>query len=299
MGQARAAGRRRARVQGAAAGCLALLAAGCVTAGTGGGSGDPGRVVTVACGEGPAGFEAWKTAFAAEAVAKGIDPAAVDAALRNARYSPRVIALDRDQSSFRLDFDTFYARRTSDDMRRRGRAFIRENRALLDGIEAEYGVPAEVLVAIWALESSFGRFQGDLPILTALATLAYDCRRQQFFSAELLDAMRVIERGDLTPGEMRGAWAGEIGQTQFLMSRYLAHATDWDGDGQADLKRSVPDVLASTASVLRADGWRRGAPWGPGTHNYRVIERWNRADVYVRTIATLATELVGEAAPRA
>lgn len=286
---------RRSRCAGLAAAALLALAGCNTTADPGGGSGREARVVSVACGEGAEGFETWKRAFAAEAVAKGIDPAAVEAALSGARYSPRVVALDRDQSAFDLDFETFYDRRTSDAMVRRGRAFIRRNRALLDGIEAEYGVPAEILVAIWALESSFGEYQGDLPILTSLATLAYDCRRQQFFSAELLDAMRVIERGDLRPAEMRGAWAGEIGMTQFLMSRYYRHATDWDGDGRADLKRSVPDALASTASVLAADGWRRGEPWGPGTHNHRVIERWNRADVYVLTIATLADELAGRA----
>lgn len=271
----------------------ALLLAACTTAGGGASPSQAQAVVNVQCGEGPADFPRWKEEFTAEAIAKGIDPDVVRSALADVTYSPRVIALDRDQSSFRLDFETFYARRVSDAMIARGRAYIRDNRALLDGIEARYGVPPEILVAIWALESSFGRFQGDLPILRSLATLAYDCRRQQFFSAELLDALRVIERGDLRPSQMRGAWAGEIGQTQFLMSRYYAHATDWDGDGRADLVRSVPDVLASTAAVLQADGWRRGEPWGKGTHNWHVIEKWNRADVYIETIATLAYELRG------
>ncbi|MEM8663525.1 MAG: lytic murein transglycosylase [Pseudomonadota bacterium] len=265
---------------------LAILAA-CTTSG---GSSFP-RVVSVTCGNGPAGFGAWKDAFAQEAISKGIDAGVVNASLSGLTYSTRVIALDRDQKAFKASFETFYARRVSDALVARGRRFIASNRALLDRIEGEFGVQPEVLVSILALESSFGQFQGNLSILRALATLAYDCRRQQFFSAELLDALRVIERGDLTARQMVGAWAGEYGMTQFLMSRYYAHAIDYDGSGRADLRRSFPDVLASTASVLRADGWRRGQPWTRGTANWRVIQTWNRADVYVETIATLAIAL--------
>lgn len=247
--------------------------------------------VAVQCGDGPAGFERWKAAFTEEAIRKGIDPAVVRASLANVRYSQRVISLDRNQSAFKADFETFYARRVSDALIARGKTFISTHRRLLDRIEADYGVPAEVLVAILALESGFGSYQGDLPILQSLATLAYDCRRQQFFSAELLDALRVVERGDLDRSEMVGAWAGEYGMTQFLMSRYYAHAIDYDRNGHADLRHSFPDVLASTASVLRADGWQRGEPWTRGTANWHVIQTWNRASVYVETIATLAYAL--------
>lgn len=270
---------------------LALLAALTVAACTTSGSSSFPRVVSVQCGDTGAGFEAWKEAFAEAAIGKGIDPGVARSSLSGLTYSARVISLDRNQQVFRLDFETFYAQRVSAALIARGKRFIRQNRSLLDRIEAEYGVPPEVLVSILALESSFGAHQGNLSIMRSLATLAYDCRRQQFFSAELLDAMRVIERGDLTRAQMIGAWAGEYGMTQFLMSRYYAHATDYDGSGFADLRRSFPDVLASTASVLRADGWRRGQPWTRGTANWRVIETWNRADVYVETIATLAYAL--------
>lgn len=271
----------------AAVGALAA----CTTSGTS--TTNAPRVVSVQCGNDASGFEAWKADFAEEAIRKGIDENVVRSSLAGVTYSTRVIALDRDQRAFKADFETFYSRRVSNALIQRGKQFIRSNRTLLNRIEAEYGVPGEVLVAILALETSFGRFEGNLSIVRSLATLAYDCRRQQFFSAELLAALRVIERGDLKPSQMRGAWAGEYGMTQFLMSRYLAHAIDYDGDGVAELRRSFPDVLASTASVLRADGWRRGQPWRRGTANWRVIERWNQADVYVETIATLAYELQG------
>lgn len=266
---------------------LAVLVAACTTSGS---SNHP-RVVSVACGNTGAGFAAWKEAFAQEAIAKGIDANVVRSSLEGVTYSARVISLDRNQSAFKADFETFYARRVSADLIARGKRFMRTHRATLERIEAQYGVPPEVLVSILALESSFGRHQGNLSIIRSLATLAYDCRRQQFFSAELLDALRVIERGDLSRARMVGAWAGEYGMTQFLMSRYYAHAVDFDGSGYADLRNSFPDVLASTASVLRADGWQRGQPWGKGTANWRVIETWNRADVYVETIATLAYAL--------
>jgi membrane-bound lytic murein transglycosylase B len=131
--------------------------------------------------------------------------------------------------------------------------------------------------------------------MRSVATLAYDCRRSAFFTAHLFDALRIVERGDMTPSELRGGWAGEIGQMQFLPTAYVKYAVDFDGDGKRDLVNSVPDLLASTASYLKAHGWQRDQPWEPGTANYAVIKEWNKAEVYQRTIAVMASKLRGGA----
>ncbi|MEM9221912.1 MAG: lytic murein transglycosylase [Pseudomonadota bacterium] len=243
------------------------------------------------CGNTAAGFNTWLAEFKEEAVRSGIRRSTVDRALNGVTYSKRVIGFDRNQKSFKLSFDQFWRRRVNNAMINRGRKFIRSNSALISRIEQRYGVPGAVVVAVWALETGFGRDSGSLPIMRSLATLAYDCRRTEFFTRELLAALKIVDRGEMSPAQMRGAWAGEIGQTQFLAERYLNYAVDFDGDGRRDLMRSVPDVLASTANWFSRNGWRRGQPWGPGTANFNVIAKWNRASVYQKTIAKLADEL--------
>ncbi len=243
------------------------------------------------CGNTAAGFNAWLAAFKQEAVAMGIRPATVESALAGVAYSSKVIGLDRNQKSFKLSFDQFWKRRVNDAMIRRGRKYIADNAAMMNRIEERYGVPSGLVVAVWALETGFGRDSGNLPIVRSLATLSYDCRRSEFFTRELVAALKIIDRGDMRAADMKGAWAGEIGQTQFLAERYLSDAVDFDGDGRRDLVNSVPDVLASTANWFAKHGWRRGQPFGPGTANYAVIGEWNRATVYQQTIARLAEEL--------
>lgn len=242
------------------------------------------------CGNTAAGFPAWKKAFSQEAIAAGIGARTVEAAIGGLAYSERVVSLDRNQSSFKRSFEEFYRRRTSNAMIARGRTWIRSNPRTVGKIE-RYGVPAELVVAIWALETGFGGSMGDLPIFRSLATLAYDCRRAAFFTNELMAALKIVDRGDIRLDRMVGAWAGEIGQTQFLAERYLNYAVDGDGDGRRDLYRSAPDALVSTANWFARNGWRAGAPWGPGTGNFEVIGAWNRAEVYKRTIARLAEEM--------
>jgi len=243
------------------------------------------------CGNGPGGFNKWLGEFKEEAVRDGIRRSTVDRALAGVKYSRRVIGFDRNQKSFKLSFDAFYRRRVDQRMINRGRRFIANNRSLITRIESRYGVPGALVVAVWALETGFGANSGNLPVIQSLATLAYDCRRSEFFTRELLAALKIVDRGEMRPSEMRGAWAGEIGQTQFLAERYLNYAVDFDNNGRRDLMRSVPDVLASTANWFSRNGWRRGQPWGPGTANYAVIGKWNRATVYQRTIAKLAEEI--------
>ena len=159
----------------------------------------------------------------------------------------------------------------------RGANMLKQYGSVLSRIEQTYGVPGEVLVAIWGLETDFGVNIGKFPTLRSLATLAYDCRRAEMFRGELLDALRIIDRGDLTPAEMRGAWAGEIGQTQFMPSNYVKYAVDFDGNGRRDLLRSPPDVLASTANFLQAMAGRRARTGSPAAPTSRCSSNGTRA----------------------
>jgi len=248
--------------------------------------------VAADCGNDAGGFEAWLGRFKAKAAAQRISSATISSALAGVSYDPTVIRLDRSQRSFKLSFEEFYARRVGPALLRRGQALMRTHRATLDRVEQRFGVPAPIIIAIWGLETNYGAdTSGRFSILRSLATLAYDCRRSPFFTGHLLDALRIVERGDMTPAQLRGGWAGEIGQTQFLPSGYVKYAVDFDGDGRRDLVSSIPDLLASTASFLKGHGWQAGQGWDPGTANYAVIKDWNRAEVYQRTIAVMASKL--------
>jgi lytic murein transglycosylase len=246
------------------------------------------------CGSGPAGFSSWLQRFRLQAAAQGIGSGTVLSTLSNVTYDPAVVRLDRSQRSFKLSFKQFYARRVDRALINRGRSLMQRHRALLDRIEQRFGVPGAVIVAIWGLETHYGAdATSRYSIIRSLATLAYDCRRSEFFTGQLLDALKIVERGDLTPAQLRGGWAGEIGQTQFLPTPYVRFAVDFDGNGHKDLVHSVPDILASTASFLAGHAWQRGGGWQPGSHNYGVIAQWNKADVYDRTIAAMADQLSG------
>jgi len=247
--------------------------------------------ISASCGNGPAGFEAWKQDFIANASRHGLKQRVVARALQNVGYSSKVVRLDRNQKSFKLSFEQFYAKRVNNAMIRRGQKLGKTYARIFRGIERKYGVPAPVILAIWGLETNFGSFSGNMPVLQSLATLAYDCRRSKFFTNELVNALKIVQRRDMTPAEMKGAWAGEIGQTQFLASSYVKYAVDYDRNGRRDLIRSIPDVLASTANYLQKHGWRRGQGWGPGTANYAVLKKWNKASVYVKTISVMATKI--------
>ena len=243
------------------------------------------------CGNGPAGFDAWVGAFKQRAAGQGISGGALGA-LNGISYDSKVIHLDRNQHSFKLSFEQFYARRVDGGMIAKGRRLMQTHAGTLNAIEKRFGVPGAVVVAIWGLETAYGAQRGgNMSIVRSLATLAYDCRRSAFFEKELLAALKIIDRGDMSVGQLKGGWAGEIGQTQFLPDAYVKHAVDFDGNGRRDLVNSSSDVLASTANFLKAHGWQRGAGWGPGTGNYDVIREWNKAEVYVKTISVMAEKL--------
>ena len=244
------------------------------------------------CGDTGDGFDAWLADFKRTAVAQGISANTANTALAGLSYDPTVVRLDRSQRSFKLSFEEFYARRVGPGLLRRGQALMRTHQATLARIEQRFGVPAPILISIWGLETNYGAdSSGKYSILRSLATLAYDCRRSEFFTGHLLDALRIVDRGDLTLAQLRGGWAGEIGHTQFLPSGYYKYAVDFDGDGRRDLERSVPDMLASTANFLKGHGWQAKQGWEPGSANYDVLRDWNRASVYQRTISMMASKL--------
>lgn len=206
-------------------------------------------------------FNQWLNGFKQQAVASGIPAGVVNGALNNVRFDQSVIQRDRSQSVFAQTFLEFSAKKVNNYRLSNGQQKMRQNAALFRRIEQQFGVPAPVLTAYWALETDFGAVTGNYPTLNALATLAYDCRRSAFFRNELLHALRIIQKGDMAATQMKGAWAGELGQLQFLPAGYDKHAVDYDGDGRRDLIRSSPDALASAASLLRHYGWQARQPW--------------------------------------
>lgn len=214
-----------------------------------------------ACRASGDGFAAWLGAFKAEAVSSGISPQVVESSLAGVSYDPAVIKKDRGQGVFSQTFLEFAGRMVEGYRLDHARDRIRRNKALFDQIEADFGIPAEVIVAIWGLESDFGGNTGDMSTLRSLATLAFDCRRPELFRPELMAALKIVQAGDLAPNAMRGAWAGELGQTQFLPTNYVTYGIDYDRDGRRDLIRSSADVLASTANYLARLGWQPGQPW--------------------------------------
>ena len=249
--------------------------------------GEP-ALAAASCGSGS--FDTWLSDFKAEAANKGISQQAIATGLAGVTPDQGVLSRDRSQKVFSQSFEEFSGRMVPPRLAR-GSNMMKQYGSVLSRIEQTYGVPGEVLVAIWGLETDFGVNTGKFPTIRSLATLAYDCRRAEQFRSELMDALRIIQRGDLAANEMRGAWAGELGQTQFMPSSYLKFAIDYDANGRRDLIRSAPDVLASTANYLRSYGWQRGQPWGPGTANFNVLLQWNKSEVYSKTVAYFAQRL--------
>jgi lytic murein transglycosylase len=244
-----------------------------------------------ACNNG--NFDSWLATYKTEAIGKGISQKTIDAALTGVTPDNGVLSRDRGQQVFKQSFEEFSGRMVPPRLRR-GSDMLKRYGSVLGRIEQQYGVPGTVLVAIWGLETDYGVNIGKFPTIRALTTLAYDCRRADTFRAELTDALRIVDRGDLVPAEMHGAWAGEIGQTQFMPSSYMKFAVDFDGNGHRDLLRSAPDVLASTANYLASYGWKRDQDFAPGTPNFNVIQQWNKSEVYSKTIAAFAGQLAKE-----
>jgi membrane-bound lytic murein transglycosylase B len=212
--------------------------------------------------ETPAEFAQCVTRLQTTALQRGISKPVVERDLAAVKYVHRVIELDRRQPEFSESFATYFERRVTDDRINRGRKLLAEHQTLLNRISREFGVPAQYLVAFWGLETNFGGFFGKMPVLDSLATLACDPRRSEYFTGELINALKIIDEGSITAERMQGSWAGAMGHTQFMPSVFLRYAIDYDGDGKRDLWGSLPDALASAANFLRGIGWRAEERWG-------------------------------------
>lgn len=267
-----------------------------------------------------AGFDAWLAGFQPRARAQGISQATLDRAFRGAGYLPDVIERDRNQTEFTRTLEDYLAIAASDERVSKGRAALRRHENLLRQIESRYGVDRHIVTAIWGLESRYGERRGDVPVISATATLAYDGRRGSFFEKQLVAALKILQAGDTTPGNMVGSWAGAMGHTQFIPTSYLAFAVDFTGDGRRDIWSENPaDALASTAAYLKRSGWVSGQPWGgevgsaaarsgtpiaviqpqvPGPkfavfRNFQVIKRYNNSDSYALGVGHLADRIAG------
>jgi len=238
-------------------------------------------------------FNAFLSAMARDAAAAGVSRSVIDTAFAGLTPDGTVLDFDRRQrGTFRKSFEAYAATRVTAPRLKRARALMQRHAALLARIERQFGVPPSLLMAIWTLESDNGSGDmGRLPVIRTLATLAHDCRRSELFQRELIAALQIVQRGDLPMRDLIGAYAGEIGQTQFLPSSYIKYGVDYDGNGRVDLRHSVPDVLASTANLLKVNGWRAGAAFGEGTANFEVMREWNRSVVYRKTMALFAERL--------
>jgi lytic murein transglycosylase len=244
------------------------------------------------CSNTGANFNNWKKQFAKEAKAKGIKRKGL-AALAKTKYATSTIKADRNQKSFRYSLKKFMKIRGANAIVSRGRGKKKSHARLFAKLEKRYGVPAGPLLAIWGMETGFGGFLGNSNLVSATATLAYDCRRSAFFTQHLYAVLKLVDRG-VVNSKTKGARHGELGQTQFLPGNVLRYGQDGDGNGRIDMVRSKADALASTANFLRAHGWKRGAGYQPGQPNFRAIQGWNAAGVYQKAIAIMGKKIDGK-----
>ena len=246
--------------------------------------------MAASCGKTGAGFDKWKAAYADEAAAHGVGAKGL-AALAKTKYSTATIKADRSQHSFKLSLDAFMEKRGAATIVSQGRRLKAQNAALFAKIEKRYGVPAGPLIAIWGMETAFGAYMGKQNTVSAVATLAYDCRRPEFFREQLNAALKLVDKGVLSSSSV-GAMHGEVGQTQFLPKNVFLYGADGDGGG-INLNKKA-DALASTANFLKGHGWRRGAGYQPGQANFGALQGWNAASVYQKALAIMGRQIDGD-----
>ncbi|SEF59288.1 lytic murein transglycosylase [Jhaorihella thermophila] len=247
-----------------------------------------GAALGAPCGNDASGFEAWKAEFAKEARKAGVRGKGLRA-LARAQYATRTIAADRQQKSFRYGLEKFMRVRGADAIVAQGRKRKSRTPEFYAALERRYGVSAGILIAIHGMETGFGWFMGDSPVVSAIATLAYDCRRPELFRPHAIGALKLVDRGSITATTL-GARHGELGHTQFLPGNALRYGVDGNGDGRVDLY-DVTDALASTANYLRRKGWKRGKGYQPGQPNFAVLKEWNAATVYQQALAIMGARI--------
>lgn len=246
--------------------------------------------IAAQCGNDANGFNAWKAAFAAEAERAGVKQRGLQA-LANAQYATGTIQADRNQKSFRFTLDKFLQIRGADTIVSQGRKRKAGNANFYASLERQYGVPAGVLLAIHGMETGFGGFMGDSSVVSAITTLAYDCRRSDFFVPHAIGALMLVDQGTID-GNTKGAKHGELGHTQFLPGNAMRYGVDGDGNGRVDLYNQT-DAMASTANFLRRKGWQPGQGYQEGQPNFQVIKQWNAATVYQQAIAIMGAKIDG------
>jgi membrane-bound lytic murein transglycosylase B len=247
-------------------------------------------VLAAQCGNDSGGFNAWKAAFASEAQRAGVKQRGLDA-LAQAAYASDTIKADRNQKSFKFTLDKFLQVRGADTIVSQGRKRKGQNASFYAGLERQFGVPAGVLLAIHGMETGFGGFMGDSRVVSAITTLAYDCRRSDFFAPHAIGALLLVDQGTIT-SDTKGAKHGELGHTQFLPGNAKRYGIDGDGNGRVDLY-NLTDAMASTANFLRAKGWQPGQGYQQGEPNFAVIKQWNAATVYQQAIAIMGQRIDG------
>ena len=231
-----------------------------------------------------------------DAQAAGVNQQTIGAAFAGLSADQSVLAFDRRQHGMfhSKSFEEYARTRVVPARINRAKKLMVRYADLLSRIERQFGVPRELIMAIWTMETDNGTGDmGKLPVIRTLSTLAWDCRRSELFQSELIAALKIVQRGDLPLGDLVGAYAGEIGQTQFLPSSYIKYGVDYDGDRRVDLRHSVPDVLASTANLLHTNGWQPGQPYREGTPNFEAMREWNHSEIYRKTLVLFAEQLGG------
>ena len=262
-------------------------------------------------------FAAWLDGVRAEALRAGVDSGTADSALRSVQQIPKVLELAHNQPEFKMTFERYLELVVSPERVSRGRALLKENRALVERIAGPAGIPPSVVVALWGIESKFGERLGDFEVVPALATLAFNGFRASFFRSQLIAALKIVSQGHVGLHQMKGSWAGAMGQCQFIPTTFLLYAADGDGDGRYDIWNSKADVFASTVNYLHRVGWRPGLGWGQEversavaakgerivrpsgasgpayrtTENFRVILRWNQSDFFALAVGMLSDRI--------